>query len=214
MQHAHDPVGRHAAGRPPSRRDRLRAGLAGAALAAAAFLTTAGTPPTVAVTFEADGPLVIRCGETLSVHVAVDAAATDLRGMSFVAEFADSIVTPVEVSAGPLLDGISCGDAFVAWVNQPPDALAWMVDSVRVDLAGLGCSAIGPGRIATIRFTAAMEDTFGTTTLSFRSLRLRDSLNDPIPSTGGTAALANICIPISVEPTTWGGTKALWRVDP
>jgi hypothetical protein len=146
---------------------------------------------------------------TLDVDVVVDAAATDLRGFSFVVGFDDTVVEVDSVFAGDLLAGAPCAH-FLYWFE---DASA---DSVAVDGAALGCSMTGPGSVVTIRFRALPRpggDYPVFTALTWRSAVLRDSNNDSIPTILHPGYII-VNGPIAVAPATWGRLKAPYLEAP
>ncbi len=147
--------------------------------------------------FECDPPICeVVFGDSLDVYVTVDGTVTDLRGFSVVIGFDPSVVTPLSINPGALIDG-SC-----AWYM--PLAVV-EGDSIRVDAAGLGCSVNGPGRILRIRFRG---DVLGFSPLTWRLSILRNALNEDIPHTCVPGGVTVISPPTAVEPTTWGAVKA------
>jgi hypothetical protein len=156
--------------------------------------------PGATVTFD---PLngVFTGNDTLTVQVTVDAGAVDLRGFTMVLEFDPSIVTPVSIEAGSLVTGAACTH-FFTWLNS-----AAIGDSLDIDAATLGCSIDGPGNIVEMKFVG---EALGISPVACRSVELRDSKNQTIPSTciDGTIEYQLV---IAVEENTWGRIKAGYR---
>jgi len=166
--------------------------------------TLAGAVPAVSdvgINFIPPDSTVI--ADSLTVLLTVDDQATDLRGFSMVLDFDPAVVTPLAVEPGSLLVNSGC-PYFLNWLN--PVAYG---DSLLIDGASLGCSVVGPGDLVRIRFQCASID---TGTISCRSVDLRDSVNQPVASTCGSAELRCVQPPISVEGTTWGRVKS-WYGD-
>ncbi len=138
-------------------------------------------------------------GDTLVVYVSVDSDATDLRGFSLGIFFDPAVILAVDVVAGPLLLGASCPSAFFD--------LSTTVDSLEFDGAALGCSIVGPGLVAKLRFVAVAP---GVSPLAWWRCILRDGQNAVIPHTcmDGTVTVDSI---ISVEPQTWARVKDRFR---
>ena len=139
--------------------------------------------------------------DTLTVQVTVDVGAADLQGYTMVLEFDPSIVAPISVEGGSLLTGAACPN-FFTWLNSGA-----VGDSLEIDAAALGCSIDGPGNVVELKFVGV---SVGVSPLTCRSLDLRDSLNDTIPSScvDGTVEYR---IPIAVTEQTWGRVKAGYR---
>lgn len=149
---------------------------------------------------------IIEGSGTLAVHVTVDAAAIDLRGFSLVLAFDRTVVEVDSVYAESLLVSAPC-PYFFRWFE---DAAA---DSVAFDGATLGCSTSGPGTIVTIVFRAlplSEGQAFAISPLGWRTAVLRDSANRTIP-TICLPGYIMVLHPVSVEPATWGRTKAAYR---
>jgi len=145
------------------------------------------------------------CGftDTLCVFVDIDASTTDLRGASFVFGFDPTFVLPISVEAWGLSTG-SCAP-FVAWINQ-----ATFANTIEVDIAGLGCSYTGPGTILRICFTGPVPNMEGVSPFTCLASDLRDSTNQMLSHTCGSAVLTNVC-PVPVQQTTWGQLKNGFR---
>jgi hypothetical protein len=149
---------------------------------------------------------IIEGSGSLAVHVTVDAAATDLRGFSLVVAFDRTVVEVDSVYAEGRLVDAPC-PYFLHWFE---DASA---DSVAIDGAMLGCSTSGPGRIVTIVFRAlplSEGELFAVSPLGWRAAILRDSENATIPTIPFSGYIL-VVHPVSVEPATWGRTKAAFR---
>lgn len=171
----------------------------GAVLALAALLTAAPALPQAVVSIVPESGQ-FQCGQTWTVDVVVDAAATDLRGSSLVVQYDADVLRPLSVTAGALVAGAAC--PHFAWWFGPADA-----DSVAFDVATLGCSVAGPGSIARITFEGYAG---GTSTISLRSGDLRTGLNAPIPFTALDAQVQYDCA-VADRRETWGSLKARYR---
>jgi hypothetical protein len=140
--------------------------------------------------------------DTLVVDAQIDASVTDLRGFSFVFEFDPAVVTPVSVTAGPLVTGAACGN-FFQWINS-----ATVGDSIWVDGATLGCSVSGPGSIVRMKFALVTHS--AVSPLSCRSGVMRDALNQSIPHTCYPGTLVT-CPAIGTESVPWTRMKRVYR---
>jgi hypothetical protein len=203
-----------AGGREPGKVDRMTSllrGLLGLATIAAASSVSAPVFAAATISFD---PAVgtIEGVDTLSVHVAVDAGAVDLRGFSLVVGFDRTVVEIDTVYAGPQITGAACPH-FFHWFQ---DATA---DSVAIDGATLGCSTAGPGHLATIVFRSLPRspgDYPALSPLAWRLVDLRDSNNASLPTIlqYGLIQVVEEVIPIAApepERETWGRTKSAFR---
>ena len=138
--------------------------------------------------------------DTLVVSVTIDASVSDLHGFSMVLEFDPSIVIPIAVSAGDLIDGAVCPN-FLSWLNATA-----IGDSIAVDGATLGCAVAGPGDIIDITFLGVG---FGISPLECRRSELRNSLNVGIPHTCPDGTISRTLIGLESKP--WAAVKRLYR---
>lgn len=139
--------------------------------------------------------------DTITLDVLVDDDVNDLRGFSFVFVFDPSIVMPISVEPGALVEGASCPN-FLTWPNETT-----IGDSIWVDGVALGCSVDGPGSFIQIRFVGVND---GVSTIECRSGSLRDSENQEIPFTCVQGSIEANCN-TATEPMHWGRIKALYR---
>jgi hypothetical protein len=152
---------------------------------------------------------VVPAAGTGTVSVEVDAAAADLQGFSLVVQVDSTVVRPVAVQPGALLQALvpPC-DHVVYWLD-PPDSVSSST-TVSFDGAGLGCSVDGPGAIADLEFECLRE---GISPVVFTAFDLRDSFNAGIPVTSTTFATIQCGEQISVRGESWGRVKARYH-DP
>ncbi len=171
-------------------------------LVAAISLGAAPTASAVDVTFSCDAAACLFPDtDTLAVSVNIDAGTTDLRGASISVLFNSAAVMPVAVEAGPLWGDSGCM-ATPFW-NNPGSP-----DSVSVDIAGLGCSAVGPGSILVIKFVCVSPAV--SSVLSCGTCQFRDVTNAHLPYTC-TPITVQCEYPTPAEAASWGVIKTRYR---
>lgn len=135
----------------------------------------------------------LACGETFTVDVNVSSEITGLRAFTVAITYDGDRIAPVfggssYSSKGSLITGAGCGSLlFDSIIDGGGGA-----DTLKVDVALLGCDVNGAGTILTVEFEAAATGvpTFVTGfALNLGATSLRDAANDPIFFTlgaGGT----------------------------
>ena len=139
-------------------------------------------------------------GDTVTVALEAD-QLTDLLAFTITLGYDAAIVRPATVLPAELITQAPCP---YFWFVFPPTA----GDTLRLDAAALGCRWAGSGRLARLRFVGLRD---GITELHYLYGQLRDSQNDPIPITWGSALLWVHERPVRALPTTWGKLRALYR---
>jgi hypothetical protein len=139
-------------------------------------------------------------GDTVTVALESD-QLTDLLAFTVTLGYDAAIVQPATVLPGEVVTEAPCP---YFWFVFPPTA----GDTLRLDAAALGCRWSGSGTLARLRFIGLRD---GITELHYLYGQLRDSQNDPISITWGSALLSVHERPVRVLPTTWGKVRALYR---
>jgi hypothetical protein len=177
------------------------------ALAAAILVFTAAAPAMgAALTFECDQPACTFSGtDTLYAYAVIDAGIVDLRGYTFTLGFDPAIIYPISVEPGPLIDGAACSPSFF-WLNQFA-----IGDSVKADMALLGCSVDGPGRVLKIGFVGVSD---GVSPLICRETTMRNSSNQSIVNSCSPGSITYYRLPPTpATPKSWGLIKSMYTSE-
>lgn len=123
------------------------------------------------------------------------------QGVSFEFGFDPDVAVPTAMMPGALLTDSGCG-FFLDWLNEDG-----FVDTVAVDLALLGCQAVGDGVLVCITFTGVAE---GESPLTWIHADVRDGENMSVPIESVPGALYYDPA-VATQGTSWSAVKALYR---
>jgi len=159
-----------------------------------------------ALSFACDPPSCSFSGsDTLYAYAVIDPAVTDLKGYTFTLKFDPAVIYPVSVEPGPLIDGAACSPSFF-WVNQFA-----IGDSVKADMALLGCSVDGPGEILKIGFVGVSD---GVSPLTCYDTTMRHSDNTPIVHSCTPGSITYYRVPpVPAVPRSWGHIKSMYTSE-
>jgi hypothetical protein len=139
-------------------------------------------------------------GNLFALDVRVNDEVFGITGYDLVIDFDETIIEIVNVVEGALP------------ASSPPTYFWWTDDgtpsqAIVINGAVLGHSVDGPGTLAQLRFHALA---LGVTPIHFVSVDMRHLDNTPIAVTpiDGTVTVEWVT---SIEPSTWGRVKALFR---
>ncbi len=178
-------------------------------------LVVLGSSPASAqvISFNPTQSGTLACDETFTLDVNISSEITGLRAFTVAITYDGDRVAPIfdgsnYSSKGSLVTGAGCSSLLFDTIIDGGGGS----DTLKVDVALLGCAVSGAGTILTIEFEAAATGvpTFVSgLVINLGATSLRDALNDPIFFTvGAGATLISVCnhAPIAVNDDGIGFT--------